>query len=419
MKKLLNMLRRVSKKRFVPVLAIAAAAAIPAVAMAWGPGRATFTVNNPATYVTFNSITDNPNVGDERNFVTIKDASNQNAGGWQDKVNVQAGHEYLVRLYVHENSATSLNLHATNTRVKVALPTTTANSVDISGYVSADNANPTQVWDDATFASANGNFNIAYVPGSAILYNNATGQAGRAVNDSIVTNSGAQVGYTANDGNWPGCFQYAGYVTLKVKVQTPAVPNFTTSKLVSKHGANQWSKNYAAQPGETVDYLINYKNTGEVQQNNVVIKDSLPAGVSYVNGSSVLGNALNPNGIKTNDGVTSSDGINIGSYAPGGNAWVIFSATMPSNDQLPACGNNTLTNSESVNTDNGSKSDTANVTVPKVCQNIPPTTTVPPTIPSTGPTDLLVGLAGTSSLGLGIHSFLSSRRALRAAARKR
>ena len=34
---------------------------------AWGPERATFTMDNPATYPTFNSITDNPHISDERN----------------------------------------------------------------------------------------------------------------------------------------------------------------------------------------------------------------------------------------------------------------------------------------------------------------------------------------------------------------
>ena len=40
-------------------------------ASAWGPERATFTMENPASYPTFNSITDNPTIGDERDFVRV------------------------------------------------------------------------------------------------------------------------------------------------------------------------------------------------------------------------------------------------------------------------------------------------------------------------------------------------------------
>ena len=38
---------------------------------AWGPERTTFTMASPATYPTFNSITNNPTIGDERDFVRV------------------------------------------------------------------------------------------------------------------------------------------------------------------------------------------------------------------------------------------------------------------------------------------------------------------------------------------------------------
>jgi len=366
MKKLLSLLRNVSKKRLIPVLALVAAAAVPAAIVAWGPSRATFTVDHPADHITFNSITDNPNVGDERNFVSVRDASITTDGGWQDNVTAVAGKEYTIRVYVHNNAASSLNLKATNTRVKVGLPSNTAKSLDFTGYVSADNANPGQVWDDAGLTSSS-DFNIAYVPGSAWIYNNATGPNGRQLSDSIVTSAGAPVGYDKNDGVVPGCFQYASYVVLKVKVQGPQSANFNMNKYVSKHGANQWVKDYAAQPGETVDYLVQYRNTGEVQQDNVIFQDTLPAGESYVAGSAILGNSANPNGIKTNDGITTT-GLNVGSYAPNGNAWFIFSAKVADNDHLPTCGPNKIHNVASVETDYGKKTDSADVDVTKTCK---------------------------------------------------
>ena len=46
-------------------------------ANAWGPERTTFTMDKPASYVTFDSITDNQSsesvgIGDERNFVRVR-----------------------------------------------------------------------------------------------------------------------------------------------------------------------------------------------------------------------------------------------------------------------------------------------------------------------------------------------------------
>jgi uncharacterized repeat protein (TIGR01451 family) len=347
---------------------LAAMLLVPAVLFAWGPSRTTYTMAKPADHVVFNSITDNPEYGDERQFTGIKDNANTNAGGWQNTITAQPGHEYLVRVYVHNNAASNLNLVAKNTRVTAALSTATSTSVPITTYVSADNAE--KVWADVRLSS-NEAFNIAYVSGSAVFYNNVTGQAGRSVSDSLVNPGGALVGYQSNNGDVPGCMQYAGYLTFKVKAQfaPPSNGNFTVSKEVSKHGANQWVENYVAQPGETVDYLLEYKNTGTVVQNDVMISDQLPAGMTYVAGSTILGNPTNPGGVKTNEGVTAG-GINVGGYNPGQNAWVIFSAKAPELSAL-ACGTNSLVNTEKVVTDYGTKTDTATVTVAKACQTHP------------------------------------------------
>ena len=369
MKFVSKLLRRVPK-RLLPMGIAVAAVVIPAAVMAWGPDRPTYTMAQPADHVTFNSITDNSEVGDERNFLTIKDASNTAAGGWQDSATAQAGHEYLVRVYVHNDAAANLNLKATNVRTKVNVPTTTGKSVQLGGFITSDNAAPQEIWDSAALTS-NSDFNVAYVAGSARLYNNAFGQTGAQLSDGIVTDAGAQLGYDKLDGIIPGYMQYAGYVTFKVKVQGPQTTNFTMSKLVSKHGENKWVESYAAQPGETVDYLIQYKNTGDTQQDNVVARDTLPTGETYVDGSTILGNSKTPAGAKISDNVTKG-GVNIGSYAPGANAWVIFSAKLADNANLPACGDNKLTNTATVETDSGSKSDTADVTTNKKCETVTP-----------------------------------------------
>lgn len=365
MGKLLTIMRSAPKRSSALVAMIAAAVVVPAALFAWGPDRPTFTVENPADHITFNAITNNPDYGDERNFVRIKDASDMSAGNWKDELTVQPGKEYLVQMYVHNNAASSLNLVAQNTRVMANVPNTTGKKVQIDGFITADNATPNRVWDQAIFNSDR-NFNLTYVNGSTKFYNNVFGQAGTTLSDSIVTDKGAQVGYDKIDGKVPGCFQFSGYVSFKVKAQVAQTANHTVTKEVSKHGANKWSENYAAKPGEVVDYLIEYKNIGEAQTDNVMISDVLPAGTSYVNGSTVLGNALHPAGLKASDNIT-KNGINIGSYKQNGGAWMIFSAKVAENDKLPVCGKNTLINKARATTDFGWKEDAANVTVDKTC----------------------------------------------------
>ena len=365
MSKLTSLIRRAPKRFSASVLMVAAAVIVPAIVLAWGPDRPTFTVENPATYNTFNSITNNPHYGDERNFVRIKDAADTGPGNWKDEINVDSNKEYLVQMYVHNNAGANLNKVAENVKVMANVPNTTGKQIQIDGFVTSSNATPNKIWDQAIFKSSQ-DFNLTYVPGSAVIYNNAFGQAGAKLSDNIVTSNGATIGYDKLDGKIPGCFEYAGYVSFKVKAQVGGVLNFTTEKLVSKKGENKWVNDYKAQPGETVDYLLEYKNVGTVQQDNVVIRDILPANMSYVNGTTVLGNANAPAGKKVSDNVT-KDGINTGSYLPGGNAWITFSAKVAEKDALP-CGTTKLVNKVHTSTGGYYKEDDANVTVDKECK---------------------------------------------------
>ncbi len=392
-----------SRVTFVSVL-VSIFVAYGGIAAAYGPDRPTYTIAQPADHITFNSITDNPNYGDERNFTLIKDASNTSAGGWSDNVSVQDGKEYLVRIYVHNNAASNLNLVATNTRVSATVPTATANSIQIDGYVSASNANPQKVWDSVVLSSDK-KFNIAYVAGSASYHNNVL-PSGQGLPDSIVTSSGALVGYNAMDGKVPGCYQYSGIATFKVKVSMPS-PNFTVEKKVRLNGTATWQKSVTANPGQKVDYQIGYKNTGTTEQSNVIAKDVLPAGVSYVAGSTTVKNADNSNGDGlriTNDDLVGASGLNFGNYAPDSNAYIRYSATLPTADKL-VCGPNKLVNTATVATQNGEASDqaTVTITVPGNCVTA---------LPTTGPVEIAAGLLGIGAITLGVVYYLKSRRDL-------
>lgn len=372
---------------------------------AYGPERPTYTIANPADHITFDSITDNPNYGDERNFTIVKDASNAAAGGWTDNMTVQDGKEYLVRIYVHNNAASNLNLVAKNTRVSATVPTDTANNVQIDGYISADNANPQKIWDSVVLSSDK-KFNVAYVAGSAEYENNYI-SGPIALPDSIVTSSGAKVGYKAMDGDVPGCYEYSGIATFKVKV-TMSNPGFTVEKKVRLSGTTDWQKSIAAQPGQKVDYQIGYENTGSTIQSNVVAQDNLPNGVKYIAGSTTVKNADNASGnglAITNDNLVGADGLNFGNYEPESNAFIRFSATLPNNDELAICGPNNLVNTATVATQNGEQSDTATVTVTK-------TGCVVTALPTTGPVEVIAGLVGIAAITVGVVYYFKSRRDL-------
>jgi uncharacterized repeat protein (TIGR01451 family) len=370
MKKFFAALKR-SPKRTAAVAVVLATILAPAALLAWGPDRPTYTTASPADHVTFDSITDNPAYGDERNFVRIKDATADNST-YSDNVALQPGKEYTVYVYYHNNASSTFNdaAHnysgiAKNVALRMEMPATVkaGQTAAINGYISASNATPGTVYDDAK-ATTTSDVALRYVTDSAVIHNFGASNGSKLANTMMTT--GAPLGFDNLDGTLPGCNHYAGYVTFNIKVDQP---NFQVTKQVSLAGQNAFSKSVTTNPGNKVDYKIKYLNTGTVQQDNVTIKDVLPAGVTYVPGSTFVSNSATNNqwSAVTSDDVTKG-GLNIGSYAPGGAGYVKFTATVTGNDQLPMCGANTLVNSATANTQNGAKSDTANVVVTKTCQ---------------------------------------------------
>lgn len=413
-------------KASVGVVAAAAITATSAIsAFAWGPTRTLFTMNKPASYITFNSITDNNReVGDERYFVSASPYTGVAANNrWTDSTTVENGKEYVVRMYVHNNAGSNLNLVAENVRAYIVLPTTTGTSIEVNGKIYSSNANPNTVWDQTTFKSANGaKFNLAYVDGSAKYYNTDKNGNSRSfsldgLNDSndLFTSKGKLLGYNQMDGKIPGCMEYSGYVTFHVKAQFEAVPGTTVTKEVQKDGASAWSEAITAKSGDKINYRIQFKNSGEVAMKNVVIRDILPTGMTYVKGSTKVYNTSSPNGVVVSDKIVTNSGINIGDYIPGGNAWIYFSATIDASVS-EKCNNSILRNIVQANGGYGTKEDTADVGVTgKVCTTTPTTPTKPSTptdLPKTGPATVVGAVVGAGSLITAGAYYIISRKKL-------
>jgi uncharacterized repeat protein (TIGR01451 family)/LPXTG-motif cell wall-anchored protein len=278
-------------------------------------------------------------------------------------------------VFYHNNAKTELNDKigsdgkpvgvAQNVTARVQMPgrLDAGATGTITGFIDASNAKPKSVWDNAT-AKTSSAVALRIVPGSAKIASSNGAVNGAKLPDSLFT-TGTPLGYDALNGVLPGCNKYSGYITYQFTVDKP---DFTLEKQVSVDGGKTWVKSAKTTPGSTIQYRLIYTNTGTVRQDNVVLKDELPAGVSYVPGSSFIANSTTNGSYKsTIDGITSAGGYKIGSYAPKGNAYFKFSAKVPANDKLAKCGDNTLTNKGMAYTENGSKSSTADVTVTKDC----------------------------------------------------
>lgn len=258
---------------------------------------------------------------------------------YQQSVNASQGQAVMVRLYYVNQEAADSNKAAQAVRAKITMPAGAGKVQTVKSSVKGTNtdANEHQVTVNADRDDAV----LQYIPGTAVWKHN-TGSADAVkvvetkLSDELVT--GAQ-GVALEDVK-PG-EAFAGTISIQARLVSPGVKLTVQSQ---KQGAtNQWSANNTANPGDTMRVMIGYQNTGGTAQNSVLVRDSLPANVTLVPGTTTLTNAANPDGLKVGSDAVSAAGINIGNYAAGANAFVTFEVKLPAADKL-ACGDNALRN---------------------------------------------------------------------------
>lgn len=380
--------------------------------------------------IVFNSISNStPIGGDEKNFVAARECVLQEDGScysegknnqwYGNDITVEDGKTYLIRIYAHNNNPNGVDAVAKDTKVWFNIPTTTADKVQVNGFINSSNANPTRYWDYVNFNSKDGTpFKLEYQYGQSKISNNGK-VSGTILSDNIVqakaaaegsADGGVLIGYDALDGNVPGCYQYASYITIRVKAVYDY--DYTVEKKVRLAGDTDrtWKDDVIAKVGDKVEFQIQYRNTSDKQQTSVAIKDILPSNLRYVPGSTKIMNSSHPNGANVTEDHLVNDGLLIGNYGPNANAFLMFTAEVVDNNL--ACGNNTLVNWAQAGVGQKTIQDYARVITHKVCENTPDPTPVTPELPKTGPEMVIGGVIAASSLATAAGYYIVSRRQL-------
>jgi uncharacterized repeat protein (TIGR01451 family) len=191
-------------------------------------------------------------------------------------------------------------------------------------------AGRTEVW-DRVYITADEDFYLRYVPGSAIVHNTGELNGRNIGTDYLFSESGALLGYNTISRILPGGSEYAGSVTYQFAVDKA---EFNMELLVGILAENrtEWGEELKCKEGDTVSFKVKYGNTGTMIQENVLIQATMPEGLEYLNGKTTLKNNSDPEGAVVNDDLTGKNGMNIGNYA-GGNGWaeVMFYARVADN----------------------------------------------------------------------------------------
>lgn len=280
--------------------------------------------------ITFNSISDNDPYGDEKNFMSARMYNDTDLSHpWRkNEIEVEDGKEYVIRMYVHNNSPKGRDGVAKDTRAYFQVPDTSAKEVKVRGYINSSNATPTKYFDDIVFKS-NTAFHLEFVGGSALIKNDGVGKAegGAKLDDALVTNTnGVLIGFDSLNGEIPGCFEYDSFITARVKAYYDT--NFTvkTKVRLANNSDKGWKEEVEAKIGDHVEFQINYTNISNDIQHNVTIDDQLPNGLEYIPDTLKIYNGSYPKGVFVDcDEITKSE-VHIGSYSPNSNALIRFRA---------------------------------------------------------------------------------------------
>jgi hypothetical protein len=171
----------------------------------------------------FDSFINTPSYGDERSFLDARLAEAMAAGSYKDVVDLsgtKAGQRLVVRLYVNNDANEKYGPKTTahNTKVRLTVPTGSAEGLRVRGYISANNASPGEVEDTVDFVSDRP-FRLRLVSGSAAMYRND--QRKQYLSNSITTD-GALVGVASTDGEFPAGFGKDAVIQAELEVLNPA-----------------------------------------------------------------------------------------------------------------------------------------------------------------------------------------------------
>lgn len=217
------------------ILIAATAAVLMQPVYAWGPERDTYTNAKPASTPTFNSITDNATITDERDFVRVAEVNEDNHFVWTNNLSVEPGKEYAVMIYYHNNAASNLNDEAhdyigiaKNVRVSSMFPQTVDEGEKGKVYVeiTSDSTTPEAVWDEAYFL-CDTKVKFTYVEHSATIYNGCATSGSELADTELFSSTGALLGADELDGVIPGCTEYSGQVMYRLRAESVSEPILT------------------------------------------------------------------------------------------------------------------------------------------------------------------------------------------------
>lgn len=262
--------------------------------------------------------------------------SNGTSGDGKFHPNVTAKVDDVVKVEVwyHNKMNQDSGLIGKDFNVKINIPGDSSQVHNVTTTVGGSNTNTIT---KTVSASTQIPTNLQYIPGTAYRkYNKGTNQnvniVEEKISDSVVTS-----GFVIPGGLKP-CWNFDETITVEARVIAPVVAINKKERIA---GTSTWTTDMTAKPGDTIEYYIEVRNAGNTKLNNVIVRDSFPPRLDYLEGSAKMKNTLVPNGVQISDNLING-GVNIGNLLPGANTIIYLNAKVP--QTTSPTGNYTFTN---------------------------------------------------------------------------
>jgi hypothetical protein len=166
--------------------------------------------------VQFNSTINRLLLGDERYFLGAKVLGTKEPP--RHTVIVEPGDIVQISAVVVNDADFWPGSTAHGTRFRLTIPTNSAKVMPITGHISAENAQPSGVY-DSLYLRSNERFSVEYLSESAMLVpSSIPGES--HLSDSVVE-EGALIGYQYPNGIFPGCECDSATVELDLYIGSP------------------------------------------------------------------------------------------------------------------------------------------------------------------------------------------------------
>lgn len=328
--------------------------------------------------------------------------ANQTTGETTYKESTNASYDQVVKFQVfyHNRELADSGRVAKNFKIKVDMPTQPGTNQTVKVTMGGDNTNT--ITDTATVVLNRSDAHLEFIPGSTYWKHNVGTRQNIQYQTTNIPDSTILEGKVL-ESNLQPCHEFEATVTFMARVRVPSV---SVKKEVRKKGSTGAGvTQMAVKPGDHLEYLLTAKNIGNATLNNVVLRDKLPAHITFVPGTVKLYNGPNPNGVVINNDYLFQGGVNAGTVGPGATVFISFEAKVAAEDELE-CGNNSLKNIVVVkSTQTGEYNNNATVTVTRECKDEPVFACDAVTVAKLGGREIRVSVDTTALNGATVKSY--------------